>query len=274
LGTIMLYGGLLEDLVRFCCALVRVLAGPLLTGARHRAHRGQHEHRLTGTRREGRVLVAIVVAASALGPILAAFFPTAVVPLSVLPFLFTSAPPDADTVRAICLDPTTAMETCRHLQHRLRLSGVGPSLLSLLPALLLVVLSDGLRRGRRAAWAAAAAMHVFLGGLGGFLLWQATVNRSPEVLVTVAMRHVRFLLLLVVLGTRRLFDVSAPRRTYATLAGQAGGLVALVCSMWRAGSPWAPASTADPALSPCCTTCRNASYRRVTSARPSPPYCR
>ncbi len=163
---------------------------------------------------------------------------------------------------------------------------MGPSLLSLLPALLLVVLSDGLRRGRRAAWAAAVAMHVFLGGLGGFLLWQATVNRSPEVLVTVAMRHVRFLLalaipllvplvvLLVLLGTRRLFDVSAPRRTYATLAGQAGGLVALVCSMWRAGSPWAPASTADPALSPCCTTCRNASYRRVTSARPSPPSCR
>ena len=110
LGTIMLYGGLLEDLVRFCCALVGLLGGPLLTGARHRAHRGQHGHRLTGTRREGRVLVAIVVAASALGPILAAFFPTAVGPLSVLRFLFTSAPPDADIVRAICLDPTTAME--------------------------------------------------------------------------------------------------------------------------------------------------------------------
>ncbi len=247
LGTIMLYGGSLEDLVRFCCALVGLLAGPLLTGARHRAHRGQHGHRLTGTRREGRVLVAIVVAASALGPILAAFSPTAVGPLSVLRFLFTSAPPDAATVRAICLDPTTARETCRHLQNRLRLSGVGPSLLSLLPALLLVVLSDGLRRGRRAAWAAAVGMHVFLVGLGGFLLWQATLNRSRGVLVTVAMRHVRFLLalaipllvplvvLLVLLGTRRLFDVPAPRRTYATLAGQAGGLLACLGVLYVAG---------------------------------------
>jgi len=126
LGTIMLYGGLLEDLVRFCCALVGLLAGPLLTGARHRAHRGQHGHRLTGTRREGRVLVAIVVAASALGPILAAFFPTAVGPLSVLRFLFTSAPPDADTVRAICLDPTTAMETCRTCRIGSGSPGWGP----------------------------------------------------------------------------------------------------------------------------------------------------
>ena len=237
LGTIMLYGGLLEDVVRFACAVIGLLVGPLLIRRRTDKGRVWWGARLTGTRREGRVLVAIVVAASALGPALAALSPTAVGPLSVLRYLFTSAPPDAATVQAICADPTTAVETCRHLQFRLRVTGIGPSILSVLPALLLLVLSDGLRRGRRAAWAAAVAMHVFLVGLSVSLLWQATAHRSREVLVTVALRHVRFVLalaipllvpllvLLVLLGTRRLFDVAAPRRTYRTLLAQAMGLV-------------------------------------------------
>ncbi|MEO9220355.1 MAG: DUF2156 domain-containing protein, partial [Mycobacteriaceae bacterium] len=237
LATIMLYGGLLEDLVLFCCALTGLVLGPTLDPRRTREHRFRRTARLTGTRREGRVLVGIIVAASALGPVLAAFSPTAVGPLSVLRFLLTSAPPDAATVRTICADPTTAVETCRHLQLRLRASGVGPSILSVLPALLLLVLADGLRRGRRAAWAAAVAMHMFLVGLGVFLLVQASAHSSREVLVTLALRHVRFVLalaipllvpllvLMVLLGTWRLFDVAAPRYTYRTLLAQAFGLV-------------------------------------------------
>jgi len=238
LSTIMLYGGLLEDVVRFCCALTGLLLGPvLLNRRRNRERRFRRAGRLTGTRREGRVLVAIIVAASALGPMLAAFSPTAIGPLSVLRFLFTAAPPDAATVQAICADPTTTVKTCRHLQLQLRVSGIGPSILSVLPALLLLVLSDGLRRGRRAAWVAAVAMHVFLVGLGVSLLVQATAHRSQVVLVTVALRHVRFVLalaipllvplvvLVVLLSTSRLFNVAAPRRTYRTLIAQAMGLV-------------------------------------------------
>jgi len=231
LGTIMLYGGLLQDVVRFACAVVGLLLGPLLMG---RPRRGV---RLTGTRREGRVLVAIVLAASALGPVLAAFSPTAVGPLAVLQYLFTSSPPDAATVQDICADPATAAETCHALQAQLRQSGLGPSILSVLPSLLLVVLSDGLRRGRRAAWAAAVAMHLMLVGLAISLLVQATVFPSSEVAVTVALRQVHFVLalaipllvpllvLVVLLATRSLFDVAAPRRTYRTLALETAGLV-------------------------------------------------
>jgi len=116
LGTVMLYGGLLEDVVRLACAVIGLLMGPLLRGRGRRRIHLRPGTRLTGTRREGRVLVAIVVAASALGPVLAAFSPTAVGPLSVLRFLFTAAPPDADTVRAICADPPpwwTPVTICR-----------------------------------------------------------------------------------------------------------------------------------------------------------------
>jgi phosphatidylglycerol lysyltransferase len=241
LATVMLYGGLLQDVVRFSCALIGLLLGPVLLG---RPRRGA---RLAGTRREGRVLVAIVVAASALGPVLAAFSPTAVGPLSVLQLLFTSAPPDAATVQDTCADPATTAESCRHLQTQLRLSGVGPSILSVLPSLLLVVLSDGLRRGRRAAWVAAVALHVLLVALSVFLLLHSTIGRSGRVVLTEALQHVRFVqtltiplvaplvVLLVLVASRRLFDVAAPRRTYRRLALTAAGLVAALAVLYVVG---------------------------------------
>ena len=47
--------------------------------------------------------------------------------------------------------PPGAAELCRALQAQLRLSGVGPALASVVPVLLLLVVAEGLRRGRRAA---------------------------------------------------------------------------------------------------------------------------
>lgn len=241
LVTVMLYGGLLADVVRVSCAVIGLMLGPVLLG------RPRRQARLTGTRREGRVLLAIVVAASALGPVLAAFSPSAVGPLSVLHFLFTSAPPDAATVQDICADPGTTVQMCRHLQTQLRFSGVGPSILSVLPSLLLVVLSDGLRRGRRAAWAAAVALHVLLVALSVFLLLHATIGLSGQVVLTDALQHVRFVqtltipllaplvVLVVLVASRRLFDVAAPRWTYRRLAFTAVGLVVALAVVYVLG---------------------------------------
>ncbi|MEO6881139.1 MAG: DUF2156 domain-containing protein [Mycobacteriaceae bacterium] len=244
LATIMLYGGLLEDLIRFCCALTGLACGPAFHRVRGHQTRASRNTPLSGTRRESRVLVAIIVAASALGPMLAAFSPTAVGPLSVLRFLFTSTSLDAVTVRGICTDPTTAREVCRHLQRRLRYTGLGPAILSLLPALLLLVLADGLRRGRRAAWTAAVAMHVLLVGLGLLLLGQAVTRQPRDELATEALRHVHFVLalaipllgpllvLVVLLSTSRLFDVAAPQHTYRAFLAKAVGFVAALAAFY------------------------------------------
>lgn len=240
LVVLALYGGLLSDVVHLSAAVVGLALGPLLHG------RGVRGQRLAGTRREGRVLVAIAVAASAVGPVLAAFSPQAVGPLSVLQYLFTSPPPDAATVQALCADPGS-VEACHDLQVQLRLSGLGPSILSVLPALLLVVLSDGLRRGRRAAWAGAVALHGVLVGLGLLLVVEATVLHRPGTVVSEALHDVRYLLALVLpllapllvlallLGTRGLFDVAAPRRTYRRLARDAGVLVAALGAVYVLG---------------------------------------
>ena len=79
-------------------------------------------------------------------------------------------------LRAVCGhggDPAD----CRVLQARARLTGHGPALLSILPVLLQLVLAEGLRRGRRAAWVAAVAFSGLLTSVGGVVV--DTVLRTP-----------------------------------------------------------------------------------------------
>lgn len=233
LVTLALYGGFLHDVAALAAALVGLALGRLLAGRR------ESSGRLTGTRREGRVLVAILVAASALGPVLAAFSPQAVGPLSGLQYLFTAPPPDAETVLAVCADPEMGRQ-CQELQVQLRLSGVGPLILSVLPSLLLLVLADGLRRGRRFAWAGAVALNGLLLVFALQLLLRDVVSGSVDeatfgspydapLLRDLLVPPLAPLVVLVLLvAARRLFDVSAPRGTYRRLAlVAAGALVGL-----------------------------------------------
>ena len=84
--VLALFGGHLQDVIRLAAAVVGVAIGPSIVG------RSPRRARLTGTQREGRVLVALVVAASALGPMLAALSPDAIGPFAVLRELFRASP--------------------------------------------------------------------------------------------------------------------------------------------------------------------------------------
>ena len=64
-------------------------------------------------------------------------------------------------LRAVC-GPFGDHEDCRVLQARARLTGAGPTLLSILPVVLQLVLAEGLRRGRRAAWVGAVVLNAAL----------------------------------------------------------------------------------------------------------------
>jgi phosphatidylglycerol lysyltransferase len=167
LAMLVLYSGLLVDVLRLACGLVGLLVGAVWLGRARR--RGGRTELSAPSRRETRVLVALVVAASALGPLIAVLAETRVGPLSVLRFVFASPPPDAATVDQLCADPSVAVGECRELRARLRLSGVGPGVMSVMPVLLLLVAAEGLRRGRRAAWLAAFVLNLGLAVLGGVL---------------------------------------------------------------------------------------------------------
>ncbi len=106
--TLVLFAGQLQDVIRLGAVIVGLCIGPWIV---HRSARGA---RISGTRREGRVLVAIVVAATSIGTMLAALSPHAVGPLSVLRDLFRGVPWTTAEVREICAESSSSLD-CRRV---------------------------------------------------------------------------------------------------------------------------------------------------------------
>lgn len=217
-----LFGGHLGDVTAFAGVVVGLLVGPALIGRSPRAQR------LAGTRRESRVLVALVVAASAIGPMIAAFSPHAVGPFAVLRELFRSQPWTVDEVSLVC-DTFPGSADCRRGLLDLRLGGIGPVVASVLPSVYLLVIGDGLRRGRRFAWIAAVVAQMVSIALaaGNYLIRfvpdtdRTTVfygGGEANLYRTAVPFLVPLLVLIVLTVTRRSFDVRAPRGTYRRMA--------------------------------------------------------
>nr|WP_262364203.1 rhomboid family intramembrane serine protease [Arthrobacter echini] len=101
-----LFSGTFQDMLNLFAAVVGAVMGPLLLGRR------SYRPRVAVSRREARVLVALLVAACAAGPVIAALNTQAAGPLAVLEYLFTEVQPtDPATVTAVCDDPTQ-VEDC------------------------------------------------------------------------------------------------------------------------------------------------------------------
>jgi lysylphosphatidylglycerol synthetase-like protein (DUF2156 family) len=219
-----LYSGLLNDVLRLGGGVLGLLVGVVALG-RHR-HDAQPER---PSRTETRVLVALLVTASALGPLIAALAQTRVGPLSVLRFVFASPAPDTLTVQQICADPA-AVHECRSLVARVRLTGVAPGLMSIMPVILLLIAAEGLRRGRQVAWVAALLLNLVLGILG-LALAARTAAAAPEQRILLGSGiHVHAWLILalpalqpllvaaLLVAARRRFDQRAPVGTYRLAA--------------------------------------------------------
>jgi lysylphosphatidylglycerol synthetase-like protein (DUF2156 family) len=220
-----LYAGGLVDLVRLFAGLSGLVLGALMLG------RGQRAPREAPSRVESRLLVAMIVAASAVGPLVATVSQTAQGPLSVLQFLLLGEQPEASDVLEMCSDPTLGVE-CKQLQVALRLSGPGPAFLSIVPVLLLLVLAEGLRRGRRFAWWGTLALNLALTGLGIMLLGYITeggpMSTQDWLETGVSLSQPLFVIGLL-LATRRRFDVAAPPGVYRKFAIVTGA-TQLACS--------------------------------------------
>ena len=241
LAMMALYSGLLTDVMRLAYGLVGFAIGSLFLGAR----RAQRRH--AASRPEARVLVALVVAASALGPLVAVLAQTRVGPLSVLRFVFASPRADALTVQQICADPAGAFE-CVKLQTRLRLSGVGPGVMSIMPILLLMITAEGLRRGRRAAWAGCVTLNLVLGALGITLAAHVAAQPAHHRVMLGAGRNLHTWLIValpalqpllvaaVLLSVRGLFVVRAPTGTYRRWGRLVAGTLVVVSAVYVGAS--------------------------------------
>jgi phosphatidylglycerol lysyltransferase len=254
-----LYSGGFADLVRLGAGGAGALLGPLLLGRRPRLVRP------VSTRHEGRVLIAVLVAVSAVGPVVAGLVPHAVGPLSVLRFLFTDIEPvDPQTLQAVCAVPAQHRDCeAAHLQLR---AGAGGIFMAVVPSFLLLLLAEGLRRGRRFAWAAALLVQAGLSVLALITLVGVLQAVGPDTvagelvdasqsgvgthpLAVVVPLLVPVLLFGVLLACRRLFPVAAPRGTYTRLGVQVLGLAGVLGLVYLgAGLALAQGFTPVPAL--------------------------
>ena len=210
----LLYGGQLQDVLRMSTALVGLLAGALFL------HTGERTMVGHASRRETRVLVAVVVAATALGPILVAFTGEVQGPLSALADLYVGPNAYSDT------SPNRDLADI---------------LMSVMPALLVLVLAAGLRRGRRFAWWATMVFHVLLLALGSFYAvdyynWAVENDLLGDgfswVAWLVPLMLLPVLIIVLLLVTRRSFTVQAPAGVYRKLGLTVLGIVVALWAVY------------------------------------------
>ncbi len=240
-GAVMLvaYSGELSDVLLLDAGLLGLAAGPVVGRIRAGRAAGRPSHS------ETRVLVALVVAASAVGPVVAAIAQAPIGPLSVLQFVVLSPPPDAVTVQQVCA--MAPAEKCRQLQALIRLSGIGSALGSIVPVLLLLVTAEGLRRGRRAARVGGIGLNLLLAALGVLLAVQVGSTPDVQLVVYGGAPGARQLLALalppllplavaaLLVLTRRRFDVRAPAGTYRGLLAVSGVVLVAVSVFYVLG---------------------------------------
>ena len=208
----MLYGGQLQDVLRMSTALVGLLAGALFL------HSGERQLVPHASRRETRVLVAVVIAATAIGPILVAITGEIEGPLSALADLYVGPKAYDDSER-----------------------DVADILMSLVPALLVLVLAAGLRRGRRFAWWATMVVHVMLLALGTFYAidyynWAVENDALDDGFSWVAwllpLVLLPVLIIVMLVLTRRSFTVQAPVGVYRKLGLTVLGIVVALWALY------------------------------------------
>ncbi|MEO6826277.1 MAG: DUF2156 domain-containing protein [Microbacteriaceae bacterium] len=157
----LLYSGQPSDLYR----VMAVLLG-LALGVAYRPV-GRVVTWVRSSHREVRVLLAAVVAITAVGPVISLLSYSRFGPLAPIGLLLSNDVPDVGTV----LDRCQALRITRGCLREItleRISGFGPVLVSVLPLLILLVAAYGLLRGSRfAAWLA-IAVNAMLALLAGF----------------------------------------------------------------------------------------------------------
>ncbi|GAA1964322.1 rhomboid family intramembrane serine protease [Catenulispora subtropica] len=223
----VLYDGTALDVLRCGGAVIGCVTGLLVWGGRRtRADR-------VASHAENRLLVAIAVGASALGPLIAFLTKAPYGPLSLYSDLFVGTGTGIEDVRNTCAGAADMSGGCLQARSEHLLAG-GPAVLMLfVPAILLLIVAEGLRRGRRFALVAAIVVEAavtlvtwrytvrVLDGLDrsqpGYADDHAFVVRYSALLMAVPVAVIALLL-----HKRRHFELRAPRRTALKLFGTSG----------------------------------------------------
>lgn len=236
----LLYAGTPSDLYRLLAVVAGLLLGiGLRPESRVRAWVRSSHH-------EVRVIMASVVAVTAVGPTIALFSPSRFGPLAPVALLLGNGVPDAGAVLGRC-QVTDVTRACLRDLTLARIASPGAVLVSVIPLVVLLLAAYGLLRGRRFAVWLAVAINLFLAVVSAVafgLLPSPDAARAAAGVPAHALPHtptrywelalslvvsivLPILIAVALLGLRRHFSILASRRRIAaylvTLAGS--GLV-------------------------------------------------
>lgn len=230
----LLYRGGPVDAYRALAVLIGFFLGLVLNPSERSRRWGWSSHH------EVRVVMASIVATGALGPVIAALSQRPhglLAPLALL--LDNGSSSDPQGLRACTIYAVS--RSCVHAITLERIGSLGPILLSVLPLLLLVLVSWGLARGRRFAVGLGIAMNALLAFCAAYYLGFLPrigipgVQRLPDqgswgVVATLGATVIAPVLTAVLLfATRRSFTVAPSRRSVVRyLAIVAASVLALI----------------------------------------------
>jgi lysylphosphatidylglycerol synthetase-like protein (DUF2156 family) len=229
----VLYLGHLEQVAQACGAAAGLVIMALTSG-RARLPAGRR-----ASWQQVRVLVAVLVAVSALGGLLAARVTDADGPMSLFSFLFATPGPDRLDLALACPHAGLAA-VCRGLREQQLYAQWPGVLVQAAPGLLLLLAADGLRRGRRLAWWLAVVINLTVLGVSIWVTY--TLDTDPGVhiagldewtrAITLAAEAMLLptVTLTVLLVTRRRFDQTAGRAAARKLAAVVTTALGLSCA--------------------------------------------
>ncbi|BFV59071.1 DUF2156 domain-containing protein [Kitasatospora sp. CMC57] len=250
----MLYVGHLETVQRVAAVLVGLLLGALLH------HRGPARPRgISHT--EARVLVALCLVATALGPLVASLYKDAMGPFDTMSELYFSHVPSAEEVAAACEESAKACARAHSTQRFF--DSPGRLMAALVPGLL-IVLAEGLRRGLRLAWWITAVTELLWTGVLVLVLVESYSDFSRDggasylIQLMVEAMLLPVVMLLLLLITRQRFEQRLPRRHLRRLAQVIGGALLLSCGAY-VGIGWLVRDQYEP----------DATFYRLVAGLPS-----
>ena len=228
----VLYLGHLEQVEQACGTVGGLLTTALLYGrVRPWAGRRASQH-------EVRVLVAMLVAVSALGGMLAALVADPDGPMSLFSFLFATPGPDPHAL-TVCSHSELAV-ACRGLREQQLYARWPGMLVQAAPGLLLLLSADALRRGRRLAWWLAVVINLTVLGVSIWATYAADSDPgmrvagldswAPAILLGGEAMLLPVVTLMVLLVTRRRFDQTAGRRAVGKLTATLTAALGVSCA--------------------------------------------
>lgn len=209
LGMFAIYAGDSASTFRLLAGVAGLIAGIVIARQRPQGTWYRSSHR------EVRTLVAAIVAATGLGPIVVLISGALEAPLGLVVAGFVPIS-DAD-VETRCEGEMT--DACAQAIDATVTAGMGPFLISLVPLLLALLAAWGLRTGRRAAWILAITTNVAVAFLTGAVLgvgqlfdFHVLNTVGPQLAISVVLAtSVPIAVVILLVATRHRFRVRAPR---------------------------------------------------------------